>query len=84
MSKGSEDSEPVGGVSMERVDKFSISVFPPLNPDHEEIKVTRQTNEATRIPNMHIPPSVLPSPISAAGHDAEVPEARSSCEQDRG
>ena len=39
VSKGSEDSEPVGGVSMERVDKCSISVFPPLNPDHEEIKV---------------------------------------------
>jgi len=28
----------VGG-SMERVDKCTISVFPPLNPDHEEIKL---------------------------------------------
>ena len=64
MSKGSEDSEPVGGVSMERVDKCSISVFPPLNPDHEEIKVTRQTTEATRILEIDIPSSVLGKRLS--------------------
>jgi len=40
VSKGSEDTQDtmVGG-SMERVDKCTISVFPPLNPDHEEIKL---------------------------------------------
>jgi hypothetical protein len=39
ISKGSDETEPVAGISMEKVDKCSISVFPPLNPDHEEIKL---------------------------------------------
>merc|ERR1719430_1413633 len=39
VSKGTEEAEPVSGVNMDKVDKCSISVFPPLNPDHEEIKL---------------------------------------------
>jgi len=39
VSKGSDETEPIAGISMEKVDKCSISVFPPLNPDHEEIKL---------------------------------------------
>jgi len=32
-----EYGEPMVGASLDRLDKCSISVFPPLNPDHEEI-----------------------------------------------
>lgn len=39
VSKGNDETEPMTGISMEKVDKCSISVFPPLNPDHEEIKL---------------------------------------------
>jgi len=32
-----EYGEPIVGANLDRLDKCSISVFPPLNPDHEEI-----------------------------------------------
>ena len=38
VSRSEEDSEPVTGTET-KVDKCSISVFPPLNPDHERIEL---------------------------------------------
>jgi len=64
VSKGSDEAEPVSGVNMEKVDKCTINVFPPLNPDHEEIKLPDMMLKSLKLGN-----SVTGNGVEISGAD---------------